>query len=177
MSVGGYPEYYDSAYIAASRGDNDLLERMVRRGLDVNATTSTDPAFPVPTLLHEAVRHGCNRTVVFLREQGADVDAEDSEGNTPLILALSSEKGKRTANALLCEMGGKRANVNCKNVLGYTPLFLAARDGDRPMVKLLITLGASPSEKTHLKETPRSVATDFAIQNMLGFVTNEEEKK
>ena len=53
------------------------------------------------TVLHMAARHGMDRLVAVLVERGADVNARDGRGKTPLMWA--ERKGKEKCAALLRE--------------------------------------------------------------------------
>src|SRR4051795_5775710 len=129
----------------------------------------------MPPALAAAIRDGDTRAVGKLIEAGADVNARDAEGNTPLILA-SFYAGPRCVELLL-EKGADpnaanrsgvtaliRAATNYKKTrllidagakvgvrtadLGNTPLILAARRaGNSRTVKLLLERGASAAER------------------------------
>ncbi|KAH7000722.1 ankyrin repeat-containing domain protein [Ilyonectria destructans] len=70
--------------------------------------------------------------VKLLLEKGADVEAKDEYGRTPLSWA--AEDGHEDIVKLLFEKG---ADVEAKDKHGGTPLSRAAAKGDEAIVKLL----------------------------------------
>ncbi|XP_071110120.1 ankyrin repeat domain-containing protein 46-like [Haliotis cracherodii] len=73
------------------------------------------------TVLHLAACRGHAAIVRLLINSGADINAEDRQGNTPLHWC-----GHIDTVEILVEMG---ANVNARNKMGFTPKFLAERRG------------------------------------------------
>lgn len=71
-------------------------------------------------------------------EAGADINATDESGNTPLH-EVSDEHKIEPVRFLL----GKGAEVNAKNFCGATPLLLAAKESDVESVRILLAAGAS----------------------------------
>ncbi len=69
------------------------------------------------TLLHEAAAHGCHAIASTLIGRGADLNAQDCEGNTPLHEAVGSQH-ESVAELLL----DKGANVKLENRGHLTPL-------------------------------------------------------
>jgi len=67
-----------------------------------------------------AVEKGDSGVVAFLVEHGADVNAKDNNGITPLMYAV--EKGDSEVVAFLVEHGAK---VNAKDNYGDTPISYA----------------------------------------------------
>lgn len=74
-----------------------------------------------------------------LVERGANVDARDAEGLTPLSWAAQYGRTE-VAKYLIAQ----RANLNPADKFGFTPLMWAAQEGQRSMVDLLLTRGANP---------------------------------
>ena len=75
-------------------------------------------------------------------EKGANVNAEDNYGKTPLLWA--SRNGHKGIVELLIDNG---ANIEARNEYGYTPLLLASYRGHIKIVKLLIDNGADLNAK------------------------------
>src|SRR5262249_50210225 len=94
-----------------------------------------------------AIRNGDVRVVRKLLDNGADVNARDAEGNTPLILA--SFYASPECLELLIEKG---ADVNSANKAGATPLIRAATDYEK--TRLLVSAGANIRVRTALGNTP-----------------------
>ena len=100
---------------AAIAGDVAKLNRLIKAGADVNAT-SKDGWTP----LHWAARKGHTDAVIALLEAGADVNATDERDLTPLYWAAF--KGHTDAVIALLEAG---ADVRATDNRGRTPLDLA----------------------------------------------------
>lgn len=96
-----------------------------------------------PTLgLHEAAQAGDVERTKALLDGGADINARDKDGMTPLCLAACH--GRTLVSKLLLERG---ANVNTTCKEDHTPLHLAALNGHREIVDLLIQHRADVNAK------------------------------
>src|SRR5262249_34858014 len=93
------------------------------------------PARPLAPELAKAIRDGDLKAVRAQLDGGADVNARDADGNTPLLLA-AVYAGPDCVELLL----KKGADVNAENKLGATPLIRAATNYEK--AKLLIDAGA-----------------------------------
>jgi ankyrin repeat protein len=128
-----------------------------------------------------AIRNADRQAIRKLLDNGADVNARDAEGNTPLILAsfyaspqcleLLIHKGadvnaanKAAVTALIRAatsyektrvLVAAGANVRVRTALGNTPLILAARRaGNSRTVQLLLEHGANAPERNDAGTSP-----------------------
>jgi len=132
----------------------DLIKELVRvRGVSPNATLSSPfGEFGKVTALHFA--HGPS-IVKLLLELGANPDARDAEGRTPLHMERGAMPSK--IKALLAA----GANPNARDAEGRTPLFY--HPGSPDCVKLLLRAGADPYAKDKKGDTPlRSILKRLA---------------
>src|SRR4051794_37252453 len=107
---------------------------------------------PMAPALAAALRDADAQAVGKLIEAGADVNARDAEGNTPLILA-AFYAGPRCVELLL----EKGADPNAANRSGVTALIRAATDYEK--ARLLIDAGAKVGSRTaDLGNTPLILA-------------------
>lgn len=83
--------------------------------------------------LHEAIEGGQDKLVAALLEHGADVNAEDVKGRTPL--GIAAQKDNQGITQLLLQKG---ADLNARK----SPLCFAAESGSAAVVRLLLAAGA-----------------------------------
>lgn len=82
--------------------------------------------------LHRAIESGCLETVQDLVGSGAPLEHRDTDGDTPLMLAI--RHGHAEMAGALLEAG---ASANLPAERGLTPVMLAARQGNAGLVRLL----------------------------------------
>ena len=85
---------------------------------------------------------------------GADINATDPDGFTPLHLAARS--GHANVVAVLLAKG---ADVNATDHIGETPLHLAANEGRQEIAEKLLAAGADVNAKGDNGWTPMRVAS------------------
>jgi ankyrin repeat protein len=101
------------------------------------------------TLLHLAVRQKQIETVSYLLDKGADVNAVNTNQQTPLHVAAYI--GSADIAGLLIENG---ADVSLADYQMHTPLHYAARSGSNEVTELLLKNGAPLEAKNTYGRTP-----------------------
>jgi ankyrin repeat protein len=107
------------------------------------------------TALHIVTRRGDLTWVGFVLGKGANVNAKDREGNTPLIIATIARWSEGVA--LFTKI---KADVNAQNRLGETALLKAVQGRDSYNAKALLDAGANPDINDSSGVSARSAATD-----------------
>jgi ankyrin repeat protein len=107
-------------------------------------------------LFLKAIKNGDIERIKKLISQGADVNAKDNRGMTPLHKA--AYYGRRQMAKVLIAKG---ANVNGTDKAGQTPLHVAANFGAKFVPELLLANGANIRARDIAGNTPLHAATDF----------------
>ena len=103
--------------------------------------------------LHDAVLANNAGDVQKELANGADVNAKDQAGFTPLFYAV--QKGYGDIVGFLIN---RNANVNATDTIGNTPLHFAAGLGNVEICKALVSAGASTSAQNLTGGTPLAIA-------------------
>lgn len=116
-------------------GDQQAIDLFVRANFNVN-TTAEDGTPPLLT----ALKRGLTIIAQILVTAGADPNAKDRLGLTPLLVACGKPTaGYRNTVDLLLKKG---AHVNVRDPLGNTPLLLSISGGTADIAFTLIEQGA-----------------------------------
>ena len=113
--------------LAALKGQQELAEKLVKKGADVNKTGWTP--------LHYAASGGHIAIINLLLENSAYIDAESPNGSTPLMMAAMY--GTPAAVKLLLQEG---ADASVKNQQGLTALQFAERASQPDSVSAIASL-------------------------------------
>lgn len=145
-----------------------LIERLIRKGTDVNAAVSGGYWSGWSPLYIAAVHDSLDAAALLLKH-GANPNFRDEKGRT--ILMRVAENGNTETAKLLIEGG---ADVNAKNEkgdffmsAGLTPLHIAAMNGHEDVVKLLIANGANLNALDANGNTPKDVAKREDIEAII----------
>jgi hypothetical protein len=112
--------------------------------------------------LHQAAGKGCVRALEVLEALGADMEAVEDGGHTPLHRSVCFQLPffpyHREVTELLVELG---ANKEARDDAGRTPLLLAVEYENTEAIKALVGLGAEMGAKNNRGETPLECAVVF----------------
>ena len=171
---------YTPLHIAATNGQAAIASFLVAFGADVNAYSSQSLGDGTP--LHDAVKGYHTETVIALIKAGADVDAKDNKGNTPLILVLCSLLGLLSRShaeaypqiALALIEAGASVNEyaypelivmsSAEGYLHLTLLHRAAMNGHAEILLALINAGADVYALAHNNNYEKETPLDMAIR-------------
>lgn len=137
---GIYPSQYEQAIITATaRGASDLLQLLLRAGVDPNTCTSRNYS-----ILSHAIRGGhLNCVKILLDHPRIDVTHTDNFGSTVLHTAAQSKNPEIIK--LLLERDD--IQLNAQNNNGVTPLDAAIYAGDSRCINLLQNAGCITNKK------------------------------
>ena len=136
-------------YSAVACGHTGVAEGLIAAGANVSFEDPTD-AMPV---LHKAIWGMHGQLVNDLVIAGADLNAQDVEGDTALHLAAAKGYGRIVATLLQ-----KGADKNALSHDGKTPLLRASMEGRLRAVKILLAFGADFNIRTDSGHSPLQAA-------------------
>jgi hypothetical protein len=127
----------NSLIAAAKGGHDDMVNLLLDKGADINERYTTGQSYDSSdTPLHEASDKGNVSTVRILLERGAEVDAKNSDGTTPLYAVVTSgsigkDKDREAIVRMLLE---RNADPEIKNRGGW-PIMNWARGKVKTMLE------------------------------------------
>jgi hypothetical protein len=117
----------------------------------------------------------CLQIADSLLRNGVEVNAQNEDGDTPLMLAVRA-KSTPAVSMLLGEGG---ANVKISNTRGFTALHDSCEAGDEKITRLLLTYKADPNAETKAGKTPKMVVKASGKPNadkMLNLLNNPSQR-
>src|SRR3954454_6221134 len=155
LTVTGFsqgPEAADQYYDSIRKNDMGMLNALVNtKGVKFKDKHATTP-------LHYAAAVGSVEALRAILSAGAEVNAQNDFGATPLMWAITEPEKVR----ILVAAG---ADVNVKSKMGRTALFLAAaNDGSANTVRFLLEHGAKLEGQALIAA---AASNDFASMRML----------
>lgn len=131
-------------HLAARVNNPEALTLILDRGAVVESRSNDGV-----TALHEAAKAENWIAFDFLVAAGADINAWDIHGDT----LLHTRANKQHDSAIITKLLDFGANFEARNSKGYTPLQIAALNGNKEMFDLLLKRGANIAVETPRGET------------------------
>ena len=139
-----------TALIHASRGGHlDVLRLLLKKSVNLNEVELTKRR----TALMEASVRGHRESVLFLLDQGAEMNLKDFKGQTALGLAVSRGHLEISKDLLFRGASIQEKDRNANNLLHH-----AAGNGDIPMIEMLLGSGISKDAVNRDGHTPLMLA-------------------
>ncbi|MDB6063834.1 MAG: Ankyrin repeat-like protein [Pedosphaera sp.] len=135
--------------MSVEAGKPDMVDLLLSKRADVNATCPDTTHAPGRTALHAAARAGRKTIAEALLAHGANVNAKDSNGSTPLHLAAQAGY-KAVAELLLAH----KADFSIKDTSGRAVLDAAVDGGNRSIVEWLLENHADVNSRDSNGKTP-----------------------
>lgn len=140
----------------------DRVRELLTTGADVE-----EPQLLGMRPLHMAASLGCVGAVELLISHGANVNATDDQGQTPLHWASGGKDTKQEHLAVITSLIKAGADVNAHDALGSTPLHRAAFFGHPKIVRLLLSQHADDNARDVNGLTPMRMAMENGHQEAL----------
>lgn len=151
--------------LACNYGYEETAEYLISQGADVNVPDQDGGTALI------AAASSSSRLVVLLLAEGADIGAKMANGTgvmTRFTIGIIRERVPLELGEILLSHGadvdealaGGRTN-------GYTPLMMAARNNQEPLVEFLIEHGADVRATAEDGATPLSLAEDEGHENIV----------
>ncbi|WP_257294499.1 ankyrin repeat domain-containing protein, partial [Endozoicomonas sp. YOMI1] len=149
--------------------DWNLFDQLLDRTPDADIKTLHYPGSR-KSAFYEVIKEGQKDKIQAMINRGADVNARDHSGWTPLHCAVFSHHTHDAIEVLVA----CKADVNTKNSQGQTPLHLAAKSGKSEVIDQLIGHGAFVNATTRsVAVTPDAVAKDVGMMTPLHYAVLE----
>ncbi|RCK74497.1 MAG: hypothetical protein IGBAC_1445 [Ignavibacteriae bacterium] len=142
-------------YLAVEYNNLDLVKNLLSKKVRTNIELLDSKMTP----LHIAVENGYIDIIKLLIENGANVDVKNSEGDTPLHIALSNNFLIQQ-NEIIKLLIKHSSKINTENNRGYTPLHLAVAKDNQEFVELLLLKKAKTNVQDTIGITPLHIAAN-----------------
>ncbi len=133
---------------AVMMGNTETAQLLLSRGADTESTDKNGNTSLIAALRSTPELKREEMVALLLRHH-ARVNVRDSEGGTPLHIAV--RRGQLSLVRMLLNAG---ADINARNRWQHTPLHLAVEEGDRAMVECLLARGAEVNARDDHGRTP-----------------------
>ena len=155
--------YFIPLFMACMEEDTAKIDEVIKQGGDVNSRCSAMVMNPktkkhslqTSTLLIEVIKKRKTQSIKHLVKSGADVNAQNSEGVTPLMFTLTYYPSDTEIMEFLIE---NKAKIKHQDIQGNSTLSGAVALGRKDAVKILLDKGVDPDDATSKGYTPVMIA-------------------
>lgn len=130
------------------------------------------------TILAQAIDHGSVAAIQLLLDVGADPNYETWDGFPALYSAVDRDTcpDQHEIIQLLAAAG---VDLHTRGINDWTPLHLAAVNGRKDLVELLVELGADLTVRTRIDDyaTPAEEVRLLGIEDMFRFIASLEKSR
>jgi serpin B len=155
--------------------DSRVFHCLILLGILLIVGCEKRPA-PSTTALHQAAWASDIKSIELLISGGADVNARDWHGCTPLHRAAAhptapfrsyySGRNSAFSRDVVAVLIGHGARVNAKDEDGRTPLHCAVRSGDADVVRILVDGGADTNAADRKGSTPLHIVAGRGLTDI-----------
>jgi cytohesin len=140
-AVNDRPDGSVALLVAANQGDQDMLTLLLDRGADIEshpqATVLITNGEQLPSPLMLAADRGWTEPVKLLLARGANPNARDRQGMTPLMYAAGAIQTAVNSTPVIEALLAAKADSNARAANGDTALDLAERYGNAAEIAAL----------------------------------------
>lgn len=153
-------------HLATIQGDTGIVNYILNdrsiRVADILAAQDISGATP----LHEAIRYGRNDIAQILLSYGANINALDAVGKSPMLLIMPKEAQYSLYSTLI----KYKASISQKDMYGDTVLHIAAMaDAPVEVLSLLVKNGAMIDDRNKQGVTPIELAIEYGHPSQVVF--------
>ncbi|XP_063877858.1 serine/threonine-protein phosphatase 6 regulatory ankyrin repeat subunit B-like [Scylla paramamosain] len=155
---------------AAREGKHEDCKKIMQKGI---SNINTQDKTTKQTALHTAAYHGKEKLVDLLLSYKAKHNIQDSQGNTPLHLAIKN--GHCSCSKRILEYASQKINV--ANKAHNTPLHLAVKKGYKEIAdELLKKSTANINAPDNIKRTALHIAAQQGKEEFVDLLLNHRAK-
>jgi hypothetical protein len=143
-------------FAVQSPNEKILIALLSKKEISVNVTNENLET-PLHYFCQKFASPNCEKPFKLFLAKGANVNAPNAHGETPLFKAIFNEHVRLLIIQLLLEHG---ASVNAANVNGDTALHYAVRLGREDLVQVLLAFGADLNIQGTQRQTPIDIAEE-----------------
>jgi N-acyl-D-amino-acid deacylase len=140
-SVNDKPEGSVALLAAVKQGESEFMLFLLDRGANIEshpmASVPITNGEQLPTPLMVAADRGSDNIVTLLLSKGANVNARDKQGMTPLMYAAGSIQTGVNPTSVIETLIAAKAEIDARAANGATALDFAERYGNEPVIAAL----------------------------------------